>query len=149
MEDNDGSVLEVPIEQADATPHAEGTMPAEEDILRLQRINEYATQALSNQNVLESNVASLNGGLLRSAFWLEKTIREATARLPMTPERMQCVYRAIDAHLRVAKQVDRFAQFERRRSDTRPLALKANVSVDRVDEIHAEPGSGTSEESSS
>ncbi len=149
METNYELNADVPIEPADTAPLADGPAPSEIDQLRLQRILEYAAQALSNSRVLESNLASINSGLLKMALWLEQTIEEATTRTPMTPERMQRVYRAIDTHLRVARQIDRFAQIELRAAHPRQPGPKTRISVDVVGENPSGPATGSSEDLSS
>jgi hypothetical protein len=104
MESFDDSNAEVPIEPTEDLTIAD-VDATENDQLRQERITEYAAQALSKESVLESNLASINCGLLKIAYWLEQSIGEATTKLPMTPERKQSVYRAIDTHLRVARRL--------------------------------------------
>ena len=101
MENNDGSNTDLPvegdgdlpIELAGETPSADEQPPSEDHHLRLQRVRDYQTRALANANLLESNLGSINSGLLRIALRLEETIEEAMARTPVPVERMQRVYR--------------------------------------------------------
>jgi hypothetical protein len=138
-----------PIEPADTMRFADGPGPTESDQLRLQRILDYAAQALAKSNVLESNLASINSGLLKMALWLEQTIEEATTRTPITPERMQRVYQAIDTHLRVARQIDRFSQIELRAAHPRESGPKARISVDVIGDNPSGPATRPSEDLSS
>ena len=142
METTNELNVDVPIEPADTLPLADGPAPSENDQLRMQRILEYAAQALANTNVLESNLASINSGLLKMALWLEQTIEEATASMPLTPERVQRVYQAIDTHLRIARQVDRFAQIELRAAHPGRTGPKARISVEVVGDDAGGPLSG-------
>ena len=114
------------------TISAGGPVPSEIDNLRLQRVLDYQAHALANTNVVESNLASVNSGLLRMALWLEDTIKQAMAITPVTVERMQLVYKAIDTHLRVARQIDRFAQVELRAAAPRQAKPMKTVDVDAL-----------------
>jgi hypothetical protein len=149
METRNDFNADVPIEPADTMPLAAGPELSESDQLRLQRILDYTAQALANSNVLESNLASINCGLLKMALWLEQTIAEAMTRTPVTPERMQRVYQAIDTHLRVARQIDRFAQIELRAAHPRELGPKARITVDVIGDNKSGPATMPSEDLSS
>jgi hypothetical protein len=94
---------------------------------RRQRIDAYEDRALAAPDDLQSNVASLNCGLFRIGHWLEETIDEAISAGPTTPERTALVFKTIDTHLRVARQIDRFAEIERRTE-----ARKQNVTTLRT-----------------
>jgi hypothetical protein len=137
---------DLPIERDGETPQPDEQSPSENYQLRLQRVRDYQNKSIANANELESNLGSINSGLLRIALRLEETIEEAMARTPVPVERMQRVYQAIDTHLRVSKQIDRFAQVELRGSDPRRRSSIKKIDVDRFDDKSPEPAAGQSED---
>ena len=68
------------------------------------------------------------------------------ARTPVPVERMQRMYQAIDTHLRVSKQIDRFAQVELRGSDPRRRSSMKKIDVDRFDDKSSGSPAGQSED---
>jgi hypothetical protein len=86
---------------------------------RLGRVLDYQAGSLAKEDALEANLGSINSGLMRVALWLDETIEEAMESGPRTVERLQRILPAIDTHLRVTRQVDRFAQIELRASGAR------------------------------
>jgi hypothetical protein len=66
--------------------------------------------------------------------------------MPVPIERMQRVYQAIDTHLRVSRQIDRFAQVELRALDPRRSSPKKKIDVDRFDVTSSGTTEGQSED---
>lgn len=93
---------------------------------RLSRVRDYQAKSLAKEDDLEANLGSINSGLMRVALWLDEAIEEALESGPRSIERLKRMLPAIDTHLRVARQVDRFAQIEIRAAESR----KAKVSSD-------------------
>jgi len=112
--------------ESELLPHADeisstfsGQTIVDRQEARLSRVRDYQAASLENENALEANLGSINGGLMRIALWLDETIERALESGPRTVERIQEVMPAIDAHLRVTRQVDRFAQVELRAAESR------------------------------
>jgi hypothetical protein len=81
---------------------------------RLSRVVDYQAQSLGKPDALQANLGSLNSGLMRIALNLDEALEQALSGGPRTVERVQKLLPAIETHLRVARQVDRFAQLEMR-----------------------------------
>lgn len=114
--------------QADATKvvqqPGEFMVPKEAEVAsshdaRLSRVLDYQVSSLAKHDPLEANLGSINSGLMRVALWLDETIEEAMESGPPNVERLARILPAIDTHLRVTRQVDRFAQIELRAADAR------------------------------
>ena len=97
----------------------EGPMVSEAHEARLTRVLDYQASALTKEDHLEANLGSINSGLMRIGLWLDETIGRAMAGGPPTVERMHRILPAIETHLRVTRQVDRFAQIELRAAAAR------------------------------
>jgi len=93
---------------------------------RLSRVRDYQAKSLAKEDDLEANLGSINSGLMRVALWLDEAIEQALESGPRSIERLKRMLPAIDTHLRVARQVDRFAQIEIRAAESR----KPRVSPD-------------------
>lgn len=139
MDANDELNAPATIEPDGAAPPSDGALPTENYRLRFQRVLDYQGQALANVSPLESNLGSINCGLLRMALRLEETIEATMVRTPVSAERMERVYKAIDTHLRVARQIDRFAQVELRAADRSKAGLKKKTGVDAIVGDSSEP----------
>jgi hypothetical protein len=92
---------------------------AERHAERLSRVLDYQAQSLAKEDALEANLGSINSGLMRVVLWLDQIIEEAIEIGPLSVEYLQTVLPAIDTHLRVTRQVDRFAQIEQRAAAAR------------------------------
>ena len=79
---------------------------------RLDRILDYQTSALSKDDPLQANLGSVNSGLMTIAVQFDAFIGQVLAGGPATIERMQKLLPLLDAHLRVTRQIDRYAQIE-------------------------------------
>ena len=86
---------------------------------RLSRVLDYQTSSLQKEDALEANLGSINSGLMRVALWLDETIEQAMGSGPPNVERLARILPTIDTHLRVTRQVDRFAQIELRAAEAR------------------------------
>ncbi len=86
---------------------------------RLSRVLDYQASSLQKDDPLEANLGSINSGLMRVALWLDKTIERAMESGPPNVERLSHILPAIDTHLRVTRQVDRFANIELRAAEAR------------------------------
>ena len=146
METNNELNADLPEEPTGEAPVADEQPSSENYQLRQQRVLDYQNAAMAITNVLVSNLASINSGLFQIALRLEETIENAMARTPVPVERMQRVYQAIDAHLRVSRQIDRFAQVELRAADPRRLGVHKKVDVDNLGDKSSEPAPGQSED---
>ena len=112
--------------ESEVLPHAgaisstfTGQSVADRQEARLNRVLDYQAASLEKENALEANLGSINSGLMRIGLWLDETIERAIESGPRTIERIQELMPAIDAHLRVTRQVDRFAQVELRAAESR------------------------------
>lgn len=86
---------------------------------RLSRVLDFQASSLAKADPLEANLGSINSGLMRVALWLDEAIEEAMDSGPRTVDRLQRMLPAIETHLRVTRQVDRFAQLELRNAEAR------------------------------
>ncbi len=114
---------------------------------RLSRVLDYQACSLAKDNPLEANLGSINSGLMRVALWLDETIEEAMESGPLNVERLARILPAIDTHLRVTRQVDRFAQIELRAADARKPKPKDIDGEKPCLDAPAEPGNDESEDS--
>lgn len=64
---------------------------------------------------------------MRVALWLDETIDQVLESGPRTVERLTRMLPAIDAHLKVAQQVDRFAQLENRVFESRKPRMQSTT----------------------
>jgi hypothetical protein len=79
---------------------------------RLQRVRDYMYSAVQKENPLESNLASLNAGLMRLGVHLEEAIERAMTTGVVTIERLPRIHPSLEAHLRLMRQIERFAHLE-------------------------------------
>lgn len=97
---------------------------------RLGRLHDYLAKSLKKKDALEANLGSINSGLMRVAVWLDETIEQAIESGPPSIERIESLLPAIDTQLRVARQVDRFAQIEIRAAEARkPKKFGSNTNM--------------------
>jgi hypothetical protein len=95
---------------------------------RLSRVLDYQANALAKKDALEANLGSLNSGLMRMSLWLDEAIEQAMGMGQPNVERLEQILPAIETHLRVMRQVDRFAQIELRANQSRKPRAKDNSS---------------------
>jgi len=87
--------------------------------VRLSRVLDYQASSLDKEDPLEANLGSINSGLMRIALWLDETIEQTVRSGAPNAERLTRILPAIDTHLRLTRQVDRFAQLELRAVEAR------------------------------
>jgi len=125
--------MEIPTSRTDAAAgpvqHA-STRKVGEDLVkyreaRERRVIDYLADSLATRNSLEANVGSINSGLMLTALDLDEFIRQRFQLEPGDPERLRRAMPAIDALLRVTRQVDRFAQLQLRSAVARRVAESA------------------------
>ena len=110
------------MESQDAKFNADEPLPrrlSEIRDARLSRVIDYQAISLKKNDALEANLGSINSGLMRIAVSLDETIEQAIESAPRTLDRAQRILPAIETHLRVARQIDRFAQIEVRAAESR------------------------------
>ena len=149
MDANDELNVEVTVEPDVAMRAVEGRQSLEDQLRRFRRVLDYQARALAKENELESNVASINCGLLRMALRLEEMIDSTMASTPVSLERMQRVYQAIETYLKVTRQIDRFAQFEQRAADRCKSGSHKKITVEAIVGDSSEPNAARSENLSS
>ena len=109
---------------------------------RLSRVFDYQAFSLEKEDALEAKLGSINSGLMRIALWLDETIEQAMGSGPPNVELFQRISPAIETHLRVTRQVNRFAQIELRAAEARkPKATDYSTARLCLD---APPTAGTS-----
>jgi hypothetical protein len=79
------------------------------DEMRVRRILEYRGEALVDPDALQANLGVLNSGLMLMARSLEDGMRRLLTSSEMTEETLIKVRPALDTHLRVLRQIDRFS----------------------------------------
>lgn len=113
---------------------AETAQAANSHDARLSRVLDHQANSLEKDDPLEANLGSINSGLMRVALWLDETIEQAMESGPPNVERLSRILPAIDTHLRVTRQVDRFAQIELRAVEARkPKPTDDNRATLRLD----------------
>ena len=121
----------------DGSPIHDGHSVDDRQARRFGRVLDYQTASLAREDALEANLGSINSGLMQIALWLDETISRTIEQGPRTVEQLPAVLPAIDAHLRVTRQVDRFAQIELRAAEARRPA-GAHTTGTAPDEPEAE-----------
>ncbi|SFJ41854.1 hypothetical protein [Planctomicrobium piriforme] len=104
---------------ADDVAGANPAPPTASHAARLRRVHDYQARSLEKSDSLEANLGSINSGLMCVALWLDEMIEHAMASGPRDIERLARIFPAIEMHLRVTRQVDRFAQIELRAQEAR------------------------------
>ncbi len=102
--------------------------------LRLRRIMDYRQEVLAKADALEANLGAVNSELMSIGYRLHQAIEAAMEVAPGALDDFQKLMPAIDNYLRIAKQIDRFAQLdlrlvkarERSRAMTEKLASAAS-----------------------
>ena len=135
----------VALDQSSDRAVGEAAQPSNSHDARLSRVLDYQASSLQKDDPLEANLGSINSGLMRLALWLDETIEQAMESGPPNVERLSRILPAIDTHLRVTRQVDRFANIELRAAEaSKPKLLDKNDTVLCLD---APSSTGQSEDS--
>lgn len=90
---------------------------------RLELAAEYQRRALQTEDALLANLGSINGGLMRIAVSLDESIATMLERGGLAVEQLRTILPAVEMHLRVTRQIDRFAQLELR-AEPRPMTAR-------------------------
>jgi hypothetical protein len=115
-ESDAGDLLPQPVE---SLPTRDSRSIAECREARLSCVMDYQANSLEKTDALEANLGSINSGLMRIGVSLDETIQQALESSPRTLESVQRLLPAIETHLRLTRQVDRFAQIEVRAAESR------------------------------
>jgi len=126
MENSTTQTDAVGLSRNDHAPHATGLADRHE--ARLRRVLDYQANALAKEDALEGSLGSINSGLMRMSLWLDEAIEQAMESGPPHVERLEQILPAIETHLRVTRQVDRFAQIEMRANEARKPRARDNSS---------------------
>ncbi len=78
--------------------------------LRGERIADYVEAALTSADPLEANLGVVNGDLMRMANLLTQVLGECLLKPPETLQGMATLMPAVDAHLKVTKQIGSLSQ---------------------------------------
>ena len=116
---------------------------------RLSRVLDYQASSLEKHDPLEANLGSINSGLMRVALWLDEAIEQAMESGPPNVERLPQIIPAIDTHLRVTRQVDRFAQVEMRAAEARKPKPMDDENATLFLDVDSQTAIGQSEDSES
>jgi len=84
--------------------------------LRTNRLTDYLQSSLANRDPSAACLGALNCDLIETARHLHDPIRRALTDGPLTIENLSKLLPALDAELRLARMVERIAQFEQRRA---------------------------------
>lgn len=82
--------------------------------VRFARVDEYQQKALKVSNPLRAILGSVNSDLCKVGFHVAHTVIEAAKQIDRSTDRLHQLTPNIDVQLRVARQVERFAQLELR-----------------------------------
>ena len=80
--------------------------------VRLQRILDYVKEASEKRDALDATLGAVNGDLLLIARRLKQELDDFLHRPSESAEELLLAQSVFDQHLRVAKQIDRFAQLD-------------------------------------
>ena len=94
----------------DLCDSADGVRSFQEE--RQRRVEEYHAGVLAKSDPLQAVLGSINAGLMQIGIQLDQQIRENLIAGPATLERIMRHAAAIELHLKLARQIDRFAQLE-------------------------------------
>ena len=108
-------------------PPAPGSAVPDLAAVRLARIHDYQREGLAKGDALEANLAAISGDLMLMAFRLNQGIELATGATAIPVERMGKLLGAIDMSLKVARQIDRFAQLDHRLTLARQAAVSSQT----------------------
>jgi hypothetical protein len=95
-----------------------------------QRIDEYEAFALDKEDHLEANLACLNAGLMRVGSRVEEALERTMDQSPLSADRVQTLMPMLDAQLRIARQIERYAHLERQIGQTSKQKLLQRFSSD-------------------
>lgn len=95
--------------------------PAAADVskLRLAKIREYLIESLQQADALQANLGATSSDLMLMGFRLKEAIEEALAKSTDSLGRFERLMPAIEGYLKVTRQIDRFAQLDRRLTEAR------------------------------
>jgi hypothetical protein len=96
-----------PVEVPDAR-----SQQAEMRRARMKRVDDYQARSLSRASPLHACLGSMTSGLLRIALQFDEVIDDAIKSSPRTLDQVKKLTPSVDVHLRVARQIDRFAHLE-------------------------------------
>jgi len=101
---------------AESRPEDGGSTPlpasTEEHTARMSRVLDLMASALSKDDHLRANLGSMNAGLMRLGIHFEEGLEGSMTASPLTVERLQKILPAVETHLRLLRQIDRFAHLE-------------------------------------
>ena len=81
---------------------------------RRRRVQKYHVRALASDDPLKASLGSINAELMHIAMALDRAVNEYLAAGPLSLERIMRHRSAVEVLLKLARQIDRFAQLERR-----------------------------------
>lgn len=97
----------------------EQLLPSESRAARQSRTLDLEARSLAAAAPLDACVGVVNCGLIRTCFAVQEGIDLVLASGPIRVEQVQELVPSIDVLLRLARQVDRFAQFAGRAAESR------------------------------
>jgi hypothetical protein len=80
--------------------------------VRLQRIMDYVKEASEKRDALDATLGAVNGDLLLMARRLRQELDDFLNRPSQSTEELLLAQAVFDQYLRLAKQIDRFAQLD-------------------------------------
>jgi hypothetical protein len=92
-----------------------------------KRIDEYEVSSLHTEDHLEANLGSINAALMRISVSMQEAMERTISPGAMTTERLQKLVPIIETLLRVTRQIDRFAQLERRLAQSQRIKDPWNI----------------------
>jgi hypothetical protein len=88
------------------------------------RLGDYERAGLQKCDPFEACLSAVTAGLMRMPFTLGATVQEMLAAEKVTGASLKRVEPALNNYLRLARQIDRFAQFSVRADESRNKAAK-------------------------
>ncbi len=84
---------------------------------RLDCIERYRDGALKKSDLLDANLGLVTSGLLKMAYRQEQLLDQAYEQCADSPRGREVLRLAVDDHLRVTRQLERFLQLEIRSAE--------------------------------
>ena len=101
--------------QQDEQNEGPGRVPDEDGDVqsgRRRRVQEYHAHVLAKEDPLQAVLGSLNAGLMEIGMTLDQAINENLTAGPVTIGQIMQYAAAVELQLKLARQIDRFAQLE-------------------------------------
>jgi hypothetical protein len=106
--------------------------PGESGDRRLERVRDYLHESLAKADALAANLGAATSDLMLYSYRLHEAIAAEMAEAPLSLEQLEHLRPAVDAYLRITRQIDRFAHLDLRLSAAQKEAAKGKEKLEAV-----------------